>query len=82
MKAIPFAYAIATSAIALVCGAAGAAAQQVTGVLGSPEATTTLTANSCRHSIRPLASLRVDAVVGASRGAAEGRAERLAHHDG
>lgn len=42
MKAIPFAYAIATSAVALVCGAAGGFAQQVTGVLGSPEATTTI----------------------------------------
>jgi arylsulfatase A-like enzyme len=42
LKAIPFAYAIATSAVALVCGAAGGFAQQVTGILGSPEATTTI----------------------------------------
>jgi arylsulfatase A-like enzyme len=42
MRAIPFAYAIATSAVALVCAASGGFAQQVTGVLGSPSATTTI----------------------------------------
>ena len=42
MKAIPFAFAIASSAIALASVPSRGVAQQVTGVLGSPEATTTI----------------------------------------
>ena len=87
MKAIPFAYAIATSAVALVCRAAGGFAQQVTGILGSPGRRPPSTANSFpaqsaiwrRHQGE---SVRVDALVGAARRAAEGRAERFAYHDG
>ena len=72
--------------VALSCGSA--LAQQVTGVLGSPEATTTIdrkTTSAPRTEIRrgdQREGFGINALVAAARRATEGRAQRLAHYDG
>ena len=65
-----------------------ALAQQITGVSGSPEATTTITGKQLPPPdpkfggvIKDKAS-ESDALVAPARRAAEGRAQRAAHHDG
>ena len=79
---------LAFSIFALVAFATTpAGAQQVTGELGSPTATTTITENNSRRRRRLRwgdqgESLRVDALVAAARRTAEGRAQRAADHDG
>ena len=72
--------------LALSC--ASALAQQVTGVPGSPGATTTIDGKQLPPPdpkfggvIKEKAS-ESTALVGAARRAAEGRAQRAAHHDG
>ena len=74
------------SLIALSC--VSALAQQVTGVPGSPGATTTIDGKQLPPPDSEIRrgdqgeSLGVDALVAAARRTAEGRAQRAAHHDG
>ena len=72
----------------LTLSCVSALAQQITGVPGSPEATTTITGKQLPPPdpkfggvIKEKAS-EFDALVAAARRAAEGRAQRAAHHDG
>src|SRR5271166_1050322 len=60
MKAVPFACAIAVSAVALTFSASGGFAQQVTGVLGSPTATTTIDGNQLPPSNPPFGGVIKD----------------------
>ena len=85
MKISPSVLAVA-GFLALSC--ASALGQQITGVPGSPEATTTITGKQLPPPdtkfggiIKEKAS-EFDALVAATRRAAEGRPQRAAHHDG
>ena len=88
MKAVKQVVAIAVAGVALMLHASYCVAQQVTGELGSPSATTTISGKQLPPPdpkfggvIKEKAS-ESKAVVGAARRAAEGRAQRAAHHDG
>ena len=76
------------AACVLALGCIPTLAQQITGVPGSPGATTTIDGKQLPPPdpkfggvIKEKAS-ESKAVVGAARRAAEGRAQRAAHHDG
>ena len=64
-----------------------ASAQQVTGTLGSADATTTIDGKQLPPPPPKFGGVikdkrqRFDALVAAARGASQGRAERAAHHD-
>ena len=72
----------------LLLSCVAALAQQITGVPGAPEATTTITGKQLPQPapkfggvIKERAS-EFEGLVAATRRAAEGRAQRTAHHDG
>ena len=87
MKACPLAFQALAGLVALGSWLGTASAQQVTGTLGSPTATTTtggkqLPPPDPKFERRDQGEgLGVDALVAAARGAAEGRAQRAADHD-
>ena len=72
----------------LALGCLSASAQQVTGVLGSPEATTTITGKQLPPpdpqfgGVIKEKATEFEGLVGTTRRAAEGRAKRVAHYDG
>ena len=79
---------VSFSACLLISLVATVQAQEITGTPGSPEATTTITGKQLPSPdpkfggvIKEQAS-EFDALVAAARRAAEGRAQRAAHHDG
>ena len=80
--------AVVPVAALLALGCVSALAQQVTGVPGSPGATTTIDGKQLPPPPSEIRrgdqgeGLGVEGLVGAARRAAEGRAQRVAHHDG
>jgi len=72
----------------LILSCVWASAQEVTGVLGSPEATTTITGKRLPSpdpkfgGVIKERGLGIDSLVVAARRAAEWRSQRAAHYDG
>jgi hypothetical protein len=88
MNAVKYVFAIAICGIAFALPSSSCIAQQVTGELGSPNATTThpwKSTSAARSEIRrgdQGESLGVDALVAAAGRPAQGRAQRVAYYDG
>ena len=87
MKAAKLMFAMALSGIAFASSLSHGIAQQVTGVLGSPDATTTIDGRYLPPPPQPFTGpdraerRSVHAGLADARGAAEGRAEHPADHD-